>query len=70
VTCGSLECLIRVRQLMPGRMKLLQCLQIWRLYCLGRRIFAAMAIFLAVSTYRWAKVGFWSNVVAARLKSV
>jgi hypothetical protein len=50
-TCGSLSCFIRTRLLTPGRMKFLQCLQTWFLYCFGNRILAAMAIFLAVFTY-------------------
>jgi hypothetical protein len=50
VMCGSLSCFIRTRLLTPGRMKFLQCLQTWFLYCFGNRIFAAIAIFLALFT--------------------
>ena len=49
VMWGCLVWFMRILQLIPGKIKVLQCLQMWRLYCGGSLIFAAMAIFLAVS---------------------
>ena len=47
---GSLRFCVRTRLFMPSKIKDLHFLQIWRLYFAGKRILAAMAIFLAVST--------------------
>src|SRR3990170_2040154 len=47
--CGSRLCRSLTLQLTPGKMKLLQCLQICSLLSVGKRIFADIAIFLAVS---------------------
>lgn len=46
-TWGSRLCWVLTRQFIPGSMKALQFLQICRLYSVGSRILAAMAIFLA-----------------------
>jgi hypothetical protein len=46
---GSLCCLMRTRELTPGRMKVLQCLQTCLRYWGGRCIRDAIAIFLAWS---------------------
>lgn len=47
---GSLRFCVRTRLFMPSKIKDLHFLQIWRLYFAGKRILAAMAIFLAVYT--------------------
>jgi hypothetical protein len=68
--CGSLFCCSRTLQFMPGKMKLLQCLQTCLLYSIGNRTLADMAIFLAVSMYCVARFGFSWTVTFASLKSV
>lgn len=61
---------MRTRQFTPGRIKLLQCLHICRLYSVGKRILAAMAIFLAMFMYRCASCGLSWKVSLAKRKSV
>jgi hypothetical protein len=47
-TWGSLRGFIRTRLLVPGTKNVLQFLQMLRLYAVGKRILAAIAIFRAI----------------------
>lgn len=69
-TCGSLRCWMRTRQLTPGWMNCLQCLQIWCLCSVGSVTFAVMAMRLAIVAYRCASFGFLLMFSFARLNNV
>lgn len=55
--CGSLLCWMRIRQFTPGKIKLLQVLQMKLLYCLGIGSLVLIAMLRAIFTYRCANSG-------------